>query len=254
MLAWIQTNRIWISRGIVALSVPIVLVTHPRGGAGVHLSLNAAGAVLVAVGVLGRIWATLYIAGRKNIQLVTHGPYSICRNPLYLFSALILLGVLCLFQNALLVLPITVLFCLTYAVTIREEESLLRSLFGASYTDYARRVPRLLPALWKYDCAPLGAPMSMSPGRVMQGVLDTGWALLFVPLSDVVEYLHVTGTLPVWLPSELSVISVGRKTFSRQIPNDNKAKNPIRPIRCEGQPTKRKANEHASRPTITARI
>src|SRR6476660_1715925 len=30
-----------------------------------------------------RLWATGYVGGRKRRELVTEGPYSLCRNPLY---------------------------------------------------------------------------------------------------------------------------------------------------------------------------
>jgi protein-S-isoprenylcysteine O-methyltransferase Ste14 len=33
-----------------------------------------------------RLWCSLYISGYKNSQLITSGPYSLCRNPLYFFS------------------------------------------------------------------------------------------------------------------------------------------------------------------------
>ena len=155
MCLWIRRNRIWISRALIFLSVPVALLTSHSRVADADMVLDAVGAVLVAVGVLGRIWATLYIAGRKNQQLVTHGPYSICRNPLYLFSTLIVCGVLCLFGNALLALPIAVIYCLTYGVTIRQEEARLQHLFAEDYTAYKRNVPRLVPALWKYDVSPM---------------------------------------------------------------------------------------------------
>ena len=41
------------------------------------------GAVLVGVASMGRLWCSLYIAGYKTEILVTEGPYSITRNPLY---------------------------------------------------------------------------------------------------------------------------------------------------------------------------
>ena len=41
---------------------------------------------LVLIGVLGRTWCTMYVGGRKNDQLVDQGPYSLVRNPLYVFS------------------------------------------------------------------------------------------------------------------------------------------------------------------------
>ena len=46
------------------------------------------GWLFVGIGVMGRIWCSLYISGFKNAKLVTEGPYSLCRNPLYLFSYL----------------------------------------------------------------------------------------------------------------------------------------------------------------------
>jgi hypothetical protein len=40
-----------------------------------------------------RFWATLYIGGRKEWTLVNDGPYSLCRNPLYVGSLLMLLSI-----------------------------------------------------------------------------------------------------------------------------------------------------------------
>ena len=46
------------------------------------------GLMLLAAGGLGRIWCSAFIAGFKDEQLVTWGPYALCRNPLYALSAL----------------------------------------------------------------------------------------------------------------------------------------------------------------------
>ena len=56
------------------------------------LQMSILGFVLVVFGSFGRIWASLYIEGNKTKNLVTSGPFSIVRNPLYFFSLIMLLG------------------------------------------------------------------------------------------------------------------------------------------------------------------
>ena len=43
---------------------------------------GAAGFFFVAVACLARIWASVFIAGHKDVELVTTGPYAACRHPL----------------------------------------------------------------------------------------------------------------------------------------------------------------------------
>ena len=47
---------------------------------------GAAGFVCVALACLGRIWSSVFIAGHKDEELVTTGPYARCRHPLYACS------------------------------------------------------------------------------------------------------------------------------------------------------------------------
>src|SRR5713226_3679090 len=59
----------------------------------VHETLEMVGVLLIFLGIVGRLWATLYIGGRKSAEVVTGGPYSITRNPLYVFSTVAAAGV-----------------------------------------------------------------------------------------------------------------------------------------------------------------
>ncbi|TIL80128.1 MAG: isoprenylcysteine carboxylmethyltransferase family protein, partial [Mesorhizobium sp.] len=59
----------------------------------VHESIEMLGVLLIFLGVVGRLWSTLYIGGRKSSEVVTGGPYSITRNPLYVFSTVAAAGV-----------------------------------------------------------------------------------------------------------------------------------------------------------------
>ena len=54
----------------------------------VQILLDAAALLLVATAMLGRIWCSVFIAGRKDTRLVVDGPYALCRHPLYGLSLL----------------------------------------------------------------------------------------------------------------------------------------------------------------------
>jgi protein-S-isoprenylcysteine O-methyltransferase Ste14 len=50
------------------------------------------GFVLMMVCALGRLWSLQYLSGYKTRTIVESGPFSVVRNPLYLFSFLGALG------------------------------------------------------------------------------------------------------------------------------------------------------------------
>ena len=200
MLSWIRSHRILILRLAGLLCAPAALFTRhgwPDHSWG-EFALESTGYVLLAAGALGRIWSTLYIAKRKTRVLVTTGPYSICRNPLYLSSLFIGLGTLCIFKNVLLAALVLALFPPVYAVAVWQEERLLAEKFGKAFADYVSSVPRLFPAVWKYD-AGAGAHgfVSFDPKRVMPAFGDAGMALLLAPLAVAIEELQFHGILPV---------------------------------------------------------
>ncbi|MEG0818380.1 MAG: isoprenylcysteine carboxylmethyltransferase family protein, partial [Brevundimonas sp.] len=79
--------------GIVAV-VALAFFTRSMGGETVlHEGLEAFGLALIAVCIVGRAWCSLYIGGRKKAEIVNRGPYSISRNPLYIFSFMGAFGV-----------------------------------------------------------------------------------------------------------------------------------------------------------------
>jgi protein-S-isoprenylcysteine O-methyltransferase Ste14 len=113
-------------------------------------SASGAGGLLVTIGFLLRVWATFHfyqhqmrvISLAPQNFLITSGPYSFSRNPLYLggngfifFGAALLLGS----PSALLItvahIPLVNLF-------IRREEGQLERAFGEQWIDYKARVRR----------------------------------------------------------------------------------------------------------------
>ncbi len=53
-----------------------------------HEFVEDFGIGVIVLAILGRMWCTFYIDGRKSAEIVRFGPYSISRNPLYMFSTL----------------------------------------------------------------------------------------------------------------------------------------------------------------------
>ena len=98
-----------------------------------------------------RWWATLFIGGRKIMELVTDGPYSICRNPLYLGTLLISFSVALFLQSATLLCAMIFVGAIYLWITVPIEERRLQQKFGDRFTDYCQRTPRLFPNFWRYS-------------------------------------------------------------------------------------------------------
>ena len=96
--------------------------------------------------VLPGVWLRAYAAGyvKKNAELTRTGPYAHTRNPLYLGSMGIAFGFAVAAGRWWLGLLLVVMFLAIYIPTILSEETFLRATFPG-FTDYAQKVPRLLP-------------------------------------------------------------------------------------------------------------
>lgn len=102
----------------------------------------------IPVGIMGlliRLWASGYI--RKNKELSTEGPYSYTRNPLYLGSFFIGLGVSIMGSCIIFILLFLSGFYIVYSSVIESEEKNLIELFGGSFLDYKSKVPAFFPLL-----------------------------------------------------------------------------------------------------------
>jgi protein-S-isoprenylcysteine O-methyltransferase Ste14 len=110
------------------------------------------GWLLVALGSGLSLWglATFRGAGtpiRPNqpaSTLVTHGPFRLSRNPIYLGLGLVYSGVMLLLNSVWTVLFLPLVIVLLYLTVIRHEERYLAATFGIAYDEYRRRVRRWL--------------------------------------------------------------------------------------------------------------
>jgi len=109
--------------------------------------------ILTVAGLLFTLWSLLFLRRSFSIvpqarQLVTGGPYRLCRNPLYLGEVV---GGWAAFLPTIgwagaVVLATSLGFQL---VRVFAEERVLARSFGQEYLDYCRRVPRFFPSARK---------------------------------------------------------------------------------------------------------
>ncbi|MCJ8141472.1 isoprenylcysteine carboxylmethyltransferase family protein [Ancylobacter sp. A5.8] len=159
--------------------------------------LRALGQSFILTATLGRLWCTLYIGGRKNATLVTEGPYSVTRNPLYLFSIIGAAGAGLAFGSLVAALVLGGVSFLQLRHTAQREERLLAGRFGGAYAAYARRVPLLWPRLAAYREAE--APR-FHPRVLARALRDALLFLLVLPVAEMIDYARATGLLPRLLP------------------------------------------------------
>ncbi|HWB00617.1 MAG TPA: isoprenylcysteine carboxylmethyltransferase family protein [Pirellulales bacterium] len=119
----------------------------PRSGSWSDIALDAMAWAMFLAGAIIRFWATLYIGGRKGRSLVTVGPYSLCRHPLYVGTFLIALSV-APFAHSVTFGVLVALGIAYYAYgTVAAEETSLRQIWGERFDAYCRDVPAFWPRL-----------------------------------------------------------------------------------------------------------
>lgn len=160
----------------------------------VQQGLRAAGMVLITAGIVGRLWSILYIGGRKSLEVVDSGPYSITRNPLYVCSTLAAAGVGAQAGSVSAMLLTGFLCWLAFRFVIRFEEGYLLHELGDAYQDYMRRVPRFWPSPALYRDP---ATMTFETGTLRRTMRDAVLFLAAVPLFGLIDAAQRQGLIPV---------------------------------------------------------
>lgn len=188
-----------IRKGVLLIAILGVIafaaVTRSIGGDTLlHEALEAIGLALIAICIIGRAWCSLYIGGRKKAEIVDRGPYSITRNPLYVFSFMGAFGMGALTGSATIAMVFLLIAVAVFAATVRREESWLSSTFGEVYTAYVARTPRFWPklSLWRD-----GDSLEIRPAFFLRTLRDGAVMVLAYPLFESVEYLQDIGWIRI---------------------------------------------------------
>lgn len=188
-------------RGITYVAVaPLVflaMVTHHSwdwDGA-LDLGISSLGFLMVIACTLGRLWASLYIAGRKTSVLVTDGPYSVVRHPLYFFSLLGAMGLALASENIVLIGVLFVMYVCYYPLVFIGEERDLARIYGDDWAAYAARTPRFIPKPRLFH-AP--EQYQIVTQKVHKAFFDVIWFPLGYLLIEVIEHAQEVGWIPIW--------------------------------------------------------
>lgn len=135
--------------------IPFIIYMLVYGGDTMSFNTLVIGTCCIILGELIRIFGVAYIGGVSRTRtfstgqkLITGGPFSHVRNPLYIGN-LFLSGGLAIFANVGVVFNLVffTFFFIQYIPIIHWEENNLRNNFGKDFDEYTQKVPRWIPAL-----------------------------------------------------------------------------------------------------------
>ena len=115
------------------LGIAYVIFAQPT------LPLLIAGSLVALTGLGIRAYAAGHL--EKDQSLATGGPYAYTRNPLYLGSLFIGLGLALAGAQWVLGVVFIIFFLVVYGPVMRREERNLRRHFGQEFDDYSAAVP-----------------------------------------------------------------------------------------------------------------
>ncbi len=119
-------------------------------------------AVCAIIGIGLGLWTNIYMKivgkghpmdpfnheiGTRTSELMTDGPYKICRNPMLLGALIYYIGVL-IFLHSWKAAVIFIAFFVIAMIQVKKEEQRLERDFGDSYREYKRRTAKIIPFIW----------------------------------------------------------------------------------------------------------
>ncbi|MBI5394114.1 MAG: isoprenylcysteine carboxylmethyltransferase family protein [Verrucomicrobia bacterium] len=153
---WAFRYRVFLGVAFLTPCVVVAVFSKPlfTEGSWADVVTEFFGWAVFLLGAGCRLWATLYIGGRKKQVLVTEGPYSICRNPLYVGSFLIGMSAGFFLQSIVFMAGFFLVVVAYATAVVPREESRLREIFGEEYARFCQSVPRFWPHPRGFHTAP----------------------------------------------------------------------------------------------------
>ncbi|HWQ85287.1 isoprenylcysteine carboxylmethyltransferase family protein [Brevundimonas sp.] len=159
-----------------------------------HDGVEAVGLAMIVICVVGRAWCSLYIGGRKKAEIVSTGPYSLCRNPLYLFSFIGAFGMGAQTGSLVIAGLFLIIAVAVFYVTVRQEEIWLTTTFGDEYRAYCARTPRFWPRFSRWRDT---ETIEVRPVFFLTTLRDGLAFFLAIPIFEALEQAQAVGWVRV---------------------------------------------------------
>ena len=198
MKQFLAYNRLPISRVLIILCFLVFVFIKPMLVDSIfYIFMLIIGLILVLIGILGRVFANIFLSDNRNKKLVSNGIYSISRNPLYFFSFLGTLGILFIYGSFLVMFIVVTFYAIYYWQVILFEERSLTAKLGKEYSSYLNSgVPRFFPNFSRWQSEKY---ITVNYNIVKKSILDSFYFFLIAILIIIILNLQAMGLVPVLL-------------------------------------------------------
>lgn len=193
-----RRNRIRLQQALIAVMLVIACIVEPSLNTDpTKTVISIVGVLCIIVSTVGRTWCTYFIGTIKQQVLVQSGPYSLCRNPLYLFSLFGVAGFGLMQGSIIYTVSFTAVWAGIILKLVPSEEQTLLEAFGEDYQRYYDSVPRILP-LGKLNLKHTKIQQQVKTNNRFRLYLDSLLILLLIPVSEAISYLQDIFGLTLW--------------------------------------------------------
>lgn len=195
ILTFTKRNRILFSRVLIGCLVVLIVISKPmwQPRAVIDIALEFISFVLVLIAAFGRLWSLSYISGNKTKTLITEGPYSMVRNPLYFFSLIGACGIGISSESIVVMGSLLLAFAIYYPMVIRAEEENLLRLHKDFFQIYSSEIPSFIPKFSRYNEP---AEYSIKARLFRRAFLSVMWFPLAYILILTIAHLQEAGLVP----------------------------------------------------------
>ena len=107
---------------------------------------KVAGLIWFGIGIIFWIYSAVYfLKFFKPGELITRGPFGLCRNPIYSSVIVFIIPSLALILHSGLIFSISLVMYIGFKISIHGEANVLRKIFGEKYEIYEKSVNEIFP-------------------------------------------------------------------------------------------------------------